>query len=80
MIVLDEATAGLDPETEHKLLHSIRQNCAGGIIISHKIEPIKLCDEIIVFENGKVVQRGNHNELIAQKNGLYSELFSIESA
>ena len=80
LIVLDEATAGLDPETEQKLLRSIRQNCAGGIIISHKIEPIKLCDEIIVFEGGKVVQRGNHNELIAQENGLYGKLFSIESS
>jgi len=80
LIVLDEATAGLDPETEHKLLRSIRQNCAGGIIISHKIEPIKLCDEIIVFEGGKVVQRGNHNDLIAQENGLYGKLFSIESS
>ena len=80
LIVLDEATAGLDPETEHKLLRSIRQNCAGGIIISHKIEPIRLCDEIIVFEGGKVVQRGNHNELIAQENGLYGKLFSIESS
>ena len=80
LIVLDEATAGLDPETEQKLLRSIRQNCAGGIIISHKIEPIKLCDEIIVFENGKVVQRGNHNELIAEENGLYGKLFNIESS
>jgi ABC-type multidrug transport system fused ATPase/permease subunit len=77
--VLDEATAGLDPETESKLLQSIRQNCAGGIIISHKIEPIKLCDEIIVFEDGRIIQRGNHEQLITEETGLYRKLFNLES-
>jgi NHLM bacteriocin system ABC transporter peptidase/ATP-binding protein len=79
LVVLDEATAGLDPETENILLQSIRQNCAGGIIISHKIEPIKLCDEIIVFEEGQIVQRGSHQELVSINNGLYRKLFSLES-
>lgn len=79
LVVLDEATAGLDPETESKLLQSIRQNCAGGIIISHKIEPIKLCDEIIVFEDGRIIQRGNHEQLITEETGLYRKLFNLES-
>lgn len=76
---MDEATAALDPETETLLLQSIRQNCAGGIIISHKIEPIKLCDEIIVFDEGQVIQRGNHRELVAEENGFYRKLFNLES-
>jgi ABC-type bacteriocin/lantibiotic exporter with double-glycine peptidase domain len=79
LVVLDEATAGLDPETERTLLQSIRQNCAGGIIISHKIEPIKLCDEIIVFEEGRIIQRGNHDQLVAEDEGLYRKLFTLES-
>jgi len=79
LVVLDEATAGLDPETERELLQSIRQNCAGGIIISHKIEPIKLCDEIIVFEEGRIIQRGSHNQLVAEEEGLYKKLFNLES-
>ena len=79
LVVLDEATAALDPETETLLLQSIRQNCAGGIIISHKIEPIKLCDEIIVFDEGQVIQRGNHRELVAEENGFYRKLFNLES-
>ena len=78
-LVMDEATAGLDPETENNVLRQIRQNCAGGIIISHKIEPIRICDEIIVFKNGRVVQRGSHPELIAQQNGVYETLFRLES-
>jgi len=79
LVVLDEATAGLDPETERALLQSIRQNCAGGIIISHKIEPIKLCDEIIVFEEGRIIQRGSHDQLVAEEEGLYGKLFNLES-
>ena len=79
LVVLDEATAGLDPETENTLLQSIRQNCAGGIIISHKIEPIKLCDEIIVFNEGQIIQRGTHKELLSEENGLYCNLFNFEA-
>ena len=79
LVVLDEATAGLDPETENTLLQSIRQNCAGGIIISHKIEPIKLCDEIIVFNEGQIIQRGTHKELLSVENGLYCKLFNFEA-
>ena len=79
LLVMDEATSGLDPETENSVLKNIRQNCAGGIIISHKIEPIRICDEIIVFKNGRVMQRGSHEELIAQQNGVYETLFRLES-
>jgi len=79
LLILDEATAGLDPETENKVLEAIRQNCAGGIIISHRIEPIKICDEIIVFDQGRIVQRGNHQELISQSGGMYGKLFHLEA-
>jgi len=78
LLVLDEATAGLDPETERELLTSVRQNCAGGIIISHRIEPIKICDEIIVFDAGRIVQRGSHDQLVSEKDGFYAKLFNLE--
>ena len=78
LIVLDEATSSLDPETENLVLQGIRQNCSGGIIISHRIEPIKICDEIIVFNHGKIVERGKHEELIQNDLSLYSRLFNLE--
>jgi ABC-type bacteriocin/lantibiotic exporter with double-glycine peptidase domain len=79
LLVLDEATAGLDPSTENQLLQSIRQNCSGGIIISHRIEPVSICDEIITFEQGKISQRGTHDDLIKDTDGLYAKLFNLES-
>jgi ABC-type bacteriocin/lantibiotic exporter with double-glycine peptidase domain len=79
LLVLDEATAGLDPTTENTLLQSIRQNCSGGIIISHRIEPVSICDEIITFENGKIAQRGSHSDLMDDQEGLYARLFNLES-
>ena len=48
-------------------------------IISHKIEPIKLCDEIIVFSDGQIIQRGTHKELLSEENGLYCNLFNFEA-
>jgi len=80
LTVLDEATAALDVETENKLLNALKDNCAGGIIVSHRIEPIISCDEIVVFEKGKIVQRGNHQQLLADKNGTYASLFGLEQA
>ena len=76
LIVLDEATAALDVETENKLLNALKDNCAGGIIVSHRIEPIISCDEIVVFEKGKIVQRGNH-QLWQMKMG-HASLFGLE--
>jgi ABC-type bacteriocin/lantibiotic exporter with double-glycine peptidase domain len=80
LMILDEATAALDPETENKVLKSVRKNCTGGIIISHRIDPVKICDEIIVLNKGKIEQRGTHADLIQQKEGLYRKLFALETA
>ena len=79
LLVLDEATAALDPETENLVLQQIRQHCTGGIIISHRIEPIQVCDEIIVFSKGKIAQRGTHAELINHRDGQYRKLFALET-
>ena len=62
------------------VLKSVRKSCTGGIIISHRIEPVKICDEIIVLNKGKIEQRGTHLDLIQQKDGLYRKLFILEAA
>ena len=74
ILFLDEATYALDTETEKLVMNNIlKRNCT-TITIAHRLTTIKDFDEIIVLEKGTVVQRGNHSELIKNKEGLYYKL------
>ena len=80
LLILDEATAALDPAMERNVLREVRRRCAGGIIISHRLSAVADCDEIIVFKNGRPVQRGDHASLMAEPRGLYHQLQAAELA
>ena len=73
ILVLDEATSALDAVKEQEVMQSIRQCGATMIVIAHRLSTIRDCDEIIVMDKGVIVQRGTHDELIAQE-GTYQEL------
>lgn len=64
IIILDEATSALDAETEFETMKAIRTRGITMVIISHRLSTIRDCDEIIVLNNGIVVDRGRHNELM----------------
>ena len=77
IIIMDEATSALDAKTEYDVVKSIGDRGITCIVVAHRLSTIKDCDEIIVMDQGVVVQRGTHEELFAQ-NGLYNQLITNE--
>lgn len=80
-IILDEPTAALDPIAEAEI-YSKFDEIAGdktAIYISHRLSSCKFCDEIAVFHEGAVIQRGTHTELLADEGGKYHELWNAQA-
>ena len=75
IIIMDEATSALDAKTEYEVVNAIRDRGITCIVVAHRLSTIRDCDEIIVMEQGRVVERGTHDELYA-KCGKYTELIS----
>jgi ATP-binding cassette, subfamily C, bacteriocin exporter len=81
ILILDEATSSLDPASEQKVqdvLTFFKQQGKTIIIIAHRLSTIKNCDTIAVLQNGKLLELGNHNELIS-KEGKYKEMWHFNS-
>jgi len=76
VVILDEATSALDAETELNLHRALQTFLAGRttIIVAHRLSAVKQADHVYVFEDGKICEQGNHDQLL-QSNGLYSRLY-----
>jgi ABC-type multidrug transport system fused ATPase/permease subunit len=80
IFILDEATSNLDTESETMIQNSLNELMKDRttFVIAHRLSTIRQADQILVIENGHIVERGNHDELIA-KEGRYYQLFTYQS-
>ncbi|MBR0041283.1 MAG: NHLP family bacteriocin export ABC transporter peptidase/permease/ATPase subunit [Oscillospiraceae bacterium] len=77
IIIMDEATSALDAKTEYELVKAVKDRGITCIVIAHRLSTIRDCDEIIVLDHGRVVERGTHEELMAL-GGAYTELVASD--
>jgi ATP-binding cassette subfamily B protein len=81
IVILDEATSALDSESEALIQAALKDLLIGktAIVIAHRLSTIASLDRIVVLEDGKIVEEGNHETLKKKKNGLYARLWSHQS-
>ncbi len=81
LLVFDEPTAALDPKNEHEIYRIFRSIARGrmAVVVSHRLALAKLCDRIIVLEQGRIIESGDHDTLMAQ-GGQYHTMFSRQAS
>ena len=79
ILILDEATANIDTETEVLIQQSLEKirNIGTMLVVAHRLSTIQHADQIIVLQNGEIIERGNHQELLAQ-HGYYWKLYKLQ--
>lgn len=81
MLILDEPTAALDPVAEEELFRCFREISHGktSVMISHRLSATRICDRIVVLQDGGIVEEGSHDELMGLENGIYRNMFETQA-
>lgn len=81
IVILDEPTAALDPVSEYEIYSRFGEMVEGktSVYISHRMSSCRFCDLVFVFDSGTITQRGTHEELLDQKEGLYAQLWQAQA-
>ncbi len=79
VIILDEATANIDTHTEVLIQQALQKVLSGrtSIVIAHRLSTVRNADNIVVLDQGRLVEQGSHDELLAKKGGIYARLYAI---
>jgi len=82
ILILDDATASVDSETEHDIQVAMRTLMKGrtSIVIAQRLSTVRDADQILVFQEGEITQRGTHESLLADTDGFYAELWDLQQA
>ncbi len=82
ILILDEATSSLDSESERLVQDALEKLMIGrtSIVIAHRLSTIRKADQILVIDNGRIVEKGTHDELIHLENGIYRNLSQLQFA
>ena len=80
ILVLDEATSAVDNETEAAIQRSMKQISSGRttLVIAHRLSTVRDADEIVVLADGKIAERGRHDDLVS-KDGAYARLWAVQT-
>ena len=80
-MILDEPTSALDPVSEYEIYQSFDELVEEktAIYISHRMSSCRFCGQIIVFDQGNIIQQGSHEKLLAEEDGLYYEMWNAQA-
>jgi len=82
LLIMDEPTSAIDAKAEHAIMHDLFERHGGRqtqLIVSHRFSNIKQADQILVLDHGRLIEQGNHRELM-MAGGVYASLYTLQSA
>lgn len=81
LVILDEPTSALDPLAEQDIYQRFNEMVSDktAIFISHRMSSCRFCDEVVVFDEGEIVETGRHEELVASTSGIYHRMWEAQA-